>query len=65
MGNYEATAKDKFTFGLWTVGWTGADPFGSPTRGELDVVEAVPTARLFMMTIFSHSTRMINPATFK
>ncbi|MCC3270154.1 xylose isomerase [Arthrobacter gengyunqii] len=32
---------DRFTFGLWTVGWTGNDPFGVPTRVELDPVEAV------------------------
>jgi xylose isomerase len=32
---------DKFSFGLWTVGWTGADPFGVATRPALDVVEAV------------------------
>ncbi len=32
---------DKFSFGLWTVGWTAQDPFGSATRKDLDVVEAV------------------------
>ena len=26
----------QFSFGLWTVGWTGTDPFGGPTRHELD-----------------------------
>ncbi|KUI23692.1 xylose isomerase [Mycobacterium sp. GA-2829] len=31
----------RFSFGLWTVGWTASDPFGSPTRSPLDVVEAV------------------------
>ncbi|WP_168581404.1 xylose isomerase [Gephyromycinifex aptenodytis] len=30
------TAEDKFSFGLWTVGWTGVDPFGSNTRDSLD-----------------------------
>ncbi|WP_415857204.1 xylose isomerase [Sinomonas sp. G460-2] len=35
------TPADKFTFGLWTVGWTGNDPFGVPTRAALDPVEAV------------------------
>ncbi|NLE97281.1 MAG: xylose isomerase [Propionibacterium sp.] len=30
------TPEDKFSFGLWTVGWTGTDPFGVPTRAELD-----------------------------
>ncbi len=35
------TPADKFSFGLWTVGWQGRDPFGEATRPELDVVEAV------------------------
>ncbi len=29
---YSPSAEDKFTFGLWTVGHTGRDPFGEPTR---------------------------------
>ncbi|MDG4665349.1 xylose isomerase [Mycobacterium sp. 236(2023)] len=32
---------DKFSFGLWTVGWPGVDPFGVATRPPLDAVEAV------------------------
>ena len=32
---------DKFSFGLWTIGYNGADPFGGPTRAPLDVVHAV------------------------
>ncbi len=28
--------EDKFSFGLWTVGWTGTDPFGVNTRPTLD-----------------------------
>jgi xylose isomerase len=32
---------DKFTFGLWTVGWQGRDPFGDATRPALDPVESV------------------------
>lgn len=32
---------DKFSFGLWTIGWTANDPFGVATRPALDVVEAV------------------------
>ncbi|MBN1427826.1 MAG: xylose isomerase [Anaerolineae bacterium] len=31
----------KFTFGLWTVGSTGRDPFGSPVRQALSPVELV------------------------
>jgi xylose isomerase len=34
-------ASDKFTFGLWTVGYNGTDPFGGPTRAPLDVVHVV------------------------
>ncbi|MBU8811952.1 xylose isomerase [Mycolicibacterium goodii] len=33
--------EDKFSFGLWTIGWSGSDPFGVATRPALDVVEAV------------------------
>jgi len=32
---------DKVTFGLWTVGWQAADPFGDATRPALDPVESV------------------------
>ena len=32
---------DRFTFGLWTVGNTGRDPFGHEVRPPLDPVEAV------------------------
>ncbi len=35
------TRADKFSFGLWTVGYNGADPFGGPTRAALDVVHVV------------------------
>ncbi len=35
------TPADKFTFGLWTVGYAGNDPFGGPTRAPLDVVHVV------------------------
>ncbi len=37
----EPTKADKFSFGLWTVGWPGNDPFGGPTRAPLDVVHVV------------------------
>jgi xylose isomerase len=37
----QPTRDDKFSFGLWTVGWTARDPFGDATRTELDPVEAV------------------------
>src|SRR6478735_4051911 len=35
------TPEDRFTFGLWTVGWQARDPFGDATRAPLDPVESV------------------------
>jgi len=35
------TREDKFSFGLWTFGWTAADPFGGPTRAPVDTAFAV------------------------
>lgn len=35
------TRADRFSFGLWTVGWRANDPFGDATRPPLDPVEAV------------------------
>jgi xylose isomerase len=35
------TPSDKFSFGLWTVGYNGTDPFGGPTRAAVDVVDVV------------------------
>jgi xylose isomerase len=35
------TPDDKFSFGLWTVGYPGRDPFGDPTRAPLDPVRAL------------------------
>lgn len=39
--SYTPTPADKFTFGLWTVGWQARDPFGDPTREALDPVRTV------------------------
>ena len=36
MDLYAPTPADRFTFGLWTVGHVGRDPFGEPTRAPLD-----------------------------
>jgi xylose isomerase len=38
---FEPTPADRFTFGLWTVGNRGRDPFGHEVRPPLDPVEAV------------------------
>jgi xylose isomerase len=40
MNDYTPTPDDKFSFGLWTVGWQGVDVFGPASRGLLDPVEA-------------------------
>jgi xylose isomerase len=38
---FSSSPKDKFTFGLWTVGNAGRDPFGEPTRARLTPAEIV------------------------
>ena len=38
---YEPKPEHKFTFGLWTVGNAGRDPFGEPTRTPLNPVDLV------------------------
>jgi xylose isomerase len=38
---YTPRPDDRFTFGLWTVGNTGRDPFGHETRPPLDPIEVV------------------------
>ena len=35
MTNYSPRPEDHFTFGLWTVGNVGRDPFGDPVRPAL------------------------------
>jgi xylose isomerase len=39
--SYTPTPSDRFSFGLWTVGNVGRDPFGEPTRPALDPIETV------------------------
>jgi xylose isomerase len=38
---YQPRPEHKFTFGLWTVGNTGRDPFGEPVRPLLTPIELV------------------------
>ena len=38
---YQPKREDKFTFGLWTVGNPGRDPFGEPVRRAPGPVEIV------------------------
>ncbi len=40
-GAYQPEPEHKFTFGLWTVGNPGRDPFGEPVRAALSPVEIV------------------------
>jgi xylose isomerase len=41
MSDYTPKPEHKFTFGLWTVGNIGRDPFGGPTRGSKTPAELV------------------------
>ena len=41
MVDFTPTREDKFTFGLWTVGWQGVDVFGGAIRPPLDPAVAV------------------------
>ena len=41
MTDYTPTRQDRFSFGLWTVGWEGVDVFGGAIRPPLDPAEAV------------------------
>lgn len=36
MDAYQPTKSDRFTFGLWTVGNPGRDPFGAPVRPVME-----------------------------
>jgi len=56
----QPTPADRFTFGLWTVGWPARDPFGDPTRAPLDPVEAVhELARLGAYGVTFHDDDLI------
>ena len=41
MADYTPGPEHKFTFGLWTVGNIGRDPFGAPTRDTISPVAIV------------------------
>jgi xylose isomerase len=41
MSDYSPKAEHKFTFGLWTVGNIGRDPFGGPVREQKTPAELV------------------------
>jgi xylose isomerase len=41
MPDYQPRPEDRFTFGLWTVGNVGRDPFGPPVRPAISPVEII------------------------
>ena len=42
-GSYQPKPEDKFSFGLWTLGNRGRDPFGDFVRPALSPVDIVGT----------------------
>src|SRR3954463_14808620 len=60
MQAYTPTREDRFTFGLWTVGWQGVDVFGSAIRPPLDPAEAIhPLSDLGAYGITFHDNDVI------
>ncbi|MEV4641963.1 xylose isomerase [Actinoplanes sp. NPDC049548] len=56
------TREDKFSFGLWTVGWQARDLFGEATRPVLAAVEAVhKLAEIGAYGITFHDDDLIPP----
>lgn len=41
MSDYTPVPEDRFSFGIWTVGWQGADVFGPGTRPPMPAERAV------------------------
>jgi xylose isomerase len=60
----QPTKEDKFSFGLWTVGWQARDLFGEATRPVLSGVDAVyRLAELGAYGITFHDDDLIPPGT--
>ena len=60
--SYAPTPADRFTFGLWTVGNPGADPFGPATRTAPTPVEIVENlARLGAYGVNLHDNDLVPP----
>jgi xylose isomerase len=58
----QPTKEDKFSFGLWTVGWQARDLFGEATRPVLAAVEAVnKLAELGAYGITFHDDDLVPP----
>ena len=62
MPALEPTPEDRFTFGLWTVGWQARDPFGEATRPPLDPIATVERlAELGAYGVTFHDDDLIPP----
>jgi xylose isomerase len=60
----QPTKEDKFSFGLWTIGWQARDMFGDATRPILSGVEAVhKLAELGAYGLTFHDDDLIPPGT--
>jgi xylose isomerase len=60
----QPTKEDKFSFGLWTIGWQARDMFGEATRPVLSGVEAVnKLAELGGYGLTFHDDDLIPPGT--
>lgn len=60
--SYSPTPEDRFSFGLWTVGWQGRDPFGEASRPALDPVDTVRhLAELGAYGVTFHDDDLIPP----
>jgi xylose isomerase len=60
----QPTKEDKFSFGLWTIGWQARDMFGDATRPMLTGVEAVhKLAELGACGLTFHDDDLILPGT--
>ena len=42
MGDYRPTPADKFSFGLWTIGYQARHPFGDATRLPIKAPQSDP-----------------------
>jgi xylose isomerase len=60
MSEYTPTPSDKFTFGLWTVGNRGRDPFGDTVRDSVEPARAVrELARLGAYGVNLHDNDLV------
>ena len=64
MADLAPRPQDKFTFGLWTVGHKGNDPFGVPTRPGVAPVDMVrKLAELGAYGVCFHDDDLLPPGT--